>query len=606
VPRPEQRVLIREAGRQAIVLLKNQGALLPLKRDQIKTLAVIGENGVRAQVQGGGSIHVRPHYTVSPLAGIRAAAGPETTVTYEVGCLVHRFLPLCETDWLRDEEGRPGLTAYTYDNANLEGAPVRTERVEEMQFAWYGEIDADVDLADFSMRLRGTFTPPRSGEYTFGLRATGIVRLYVDGTLLITSGGAEAPDGDAAEEVTGAVTLEGGEGVPIEITYSAASGSRWRNLRLGCLSPHPDDPLVAAERAAAAADVAIVVAGLTAEWESEGFDRRDMALPRDQDELIRRVAAANEHTIVVLNTGSPVTMPWLDQVPAVLQLWYAGQEAGNALADVLFGDGDPGGRLPTTFPRHLADNPAYLNYPGENGQVLYGEGLFVGYRYYDKKRITPLFPFGFGLSYTTFAYRRLELDKETYRRGDKIEVEVEVENTGARRGSEVIQLYVCDVAARLSRPEKELKQFAKVTLDPGERRVITLTLDEEALAFYDPAVGDWVVEPGRFVLLAGHSAADIRLQQTFRWEESTAPVATTAGSTPARAGVLDTTTPLRLLLENEAARRVLEQHLGELLHHPQANMAMEMTLAQIATIVPDLLPAPKLDAIADDLAQLRG
>jgi len=266
---------------------------------------------------------------------------------------------------------------------------------------------------------------------------------------------------------------------------------------------------------AAECDAAIVFAGLTDEWESEGFDRPDMELPGDQAKLIEQVAAVNPNTIVVLNVGSPLHMNWLDDVAAVVQAWYLGQETGNAIADVLFGDVNPSGRLPTTFPRRLQDNPAHLNYPGENGQVLYGEGLFIGYRYYDKKDIAPLFPFGYGLSYTTFAYRNLKLSKPKYATGDTIQFSVDVENTGSQAGKEIVQVYVRDVQSRLMRPEKELKAFAKVALEPGETKTISFTLDEEALSYYDPKSKRWVAESGEFQALVGSSSRDIHLMKSF-------------------------------------------------------------------------------------------
>jgi beta-glucosidase len=196
----------------------------------------------------------------------------------------------------------------------------------------------------------------------------------------------------------------------------------------------------------------------------------------------------------------------------------AGQSRGNAIADVLFGDVNPSGKLPTTFPKRLQDNPAYLNYPGENGQVLYGEGLFVGYRYYDKKDIAPLFPFGYGLSYTTFAYRNLKLDKPKYAAGDTIQFSVDVENTGNRTGKEIVQVYVRDAQSRLMRPEKELKAFAKVALEPGETKTVTFTLDEEALSYYDPGSKRWVAEAGEFQVLVGSSSSDVRLVESFEFK----------------------------------------------------------------------------------------
>ena len=223
------------------------------------------------------------------------------------------------------------------------------------------------------------------------------------------------------------------------------------------------------------ADAVILCVGANGEWDGEGQDRPGLSLPGRQDELIARVAAANPRTVVVLQTGGPVAMPWLDSVSAVLQAWYPGQECGNAIADVLFGVADPGGRLPQTFPVRLEDNPAFLNYPGENGRVSYGEGLFIGYRYYDKKRIAPLFPFGHGLSYTTFTYGELELSAVEVGPDGTLTARIAVTNTGTRAGQEVVQFYVRDTQSSLVRPEKELKGFAKLHLAPGETAVATST-----------------------------------------------------------------------------------------------------------------------------------
>jgi beta-glucosidase len=240
-----------------------------------------------------------------------------------------------------------------------------------------------------------------------------------------------------------------------------------------------------------------------------------MDLVGRQNELVNRVAAVNPKTIVVLQTGGPVTMPWLSRVSAVLQAWYPGQECGNAIADVLFGRADPSGRLPQTFPHRLEDNPTFINYPGENGRVLYGEGIFVGYRYYDKKQIAPLFPFGHGLSYTTFSHDNLRLSTDSLAPGGELTVSVDVTNTGARAGQDVVQLYVHDPSARLARPPKELKGFRKVALQPRETSTVSLKLDMRALAYFDDASASWVAEPGTFEVLIGRSARDIRARAAF-------------------------------------------------------------------------------------------
>ena len=241
-------------------------------------------------------------------------------------------------------------------------------------------------------------------------------------------------------------------------------------LRVGWLPPEPEDLLERAQRAAARADVAVVCVGLDADWETEGRDRVDMRLPGRQDELVARVAAANPRTVVVLNTGSPVEMDWLSQVSAALQLWYPGQECGNALTDLLFGEAEPSGRLPSSFPRRASDAPSAPDYPGTEGKVHYREGVFVGYRGYREQGVEPLFPFGHGLSYTRFEYGPLRLERNSVAPGEPLALSLEIHNVGDRPGVETVQLYLHDVEASLPRPEQELRTFAKVALRPGERR----------------------------------------------------------------------------------------------------------------------------------------
>jgi beta-glucosidase len=264
--------------------------------------------------------------------------------------------------------------------------------------------------------------------------------------------------------------------------------------------------------------VALVFAGYPDAYETEGTDRPSMDLMGKQNELISAVAAANRRTVVILNTGAPVSMPWVDQVAAIVLAYYPGMENGNAVAAVLTGKVNPSGKLPVTFPLRLEDSPAYINasYPGCR-EVNYGEGIFVGYRYYDKKNVTPLFPFGHGLSYTQFTYSNLKVPKKV-KAGDKIEVSLKVENSGKATGKEVVQLYVSDLKSSLPRPPKELKGFAKVYLRPGDSETVKFTLDEHSLAFYDPHKKAWVAEPGRFEVQVGSSSRDIRVKAKFKLE----------------------------------------------------------------------------------------
>jgi beta-glucosidase len=243
-----------------------------------------------------------------------------------------------------------------------------------------------------------------------------------------------------------------------------------------------------------------------------------MLLPGAQNKLINEIAKVNQNVIVVLNCGSPVEMPWVDQVPAVLQLWYDSQEQGNALADILFGDVSPSGKLPSTFPKRLQDNPSYINFPGENGKVHYDEGVFVGYRHYEKKGIETLFPFGHGLSYTNFEYRNLQLEQASISLDDGIHFRLDVKNSGTRSGKEVVQVYVREINASLSRPEKELKAFKKISLEPGETHKIMFSLDREAFWFYDPDKKGWRVNSGEYDILIGASSNDIRLSNRVKIE----------------------------------------------------------------------------------------
>ena len=257
--------------------------------------------------------------------------------------------------------------------------------------------------------MEGFFTPKETGVHKLALNAMGYCKLYLDDELVLDHSSKSL----MGKQITTDLELEGGRAYAIKLEYYFEGTGNFRSVYIGHQPPHADDMIAEAVKLAKKSDIVILVAGLNNEWESEGFDRVDMKLPGEQDKLIRKVARANKNTIVVLNVGSPVEMPWIDKVPAVLQLWYNSQEQGNALADVLFGDVSPSGKLPTTFPIRLEDNPAYINYPGENGKVRYGEGIFVGYRYYDKKDVPPLFPFGHGLSYTKFKYSNLRLSAKS-------------------------------------------------------------------------------------------------------------------------------------------------------------------------------------------------
>jgi beta-glucosidase len=388
------------------------------------------------------------------------------------------------------------------------------------------------------LRLQATFEPATTAPHVFSLVQAGRARLLVDGHVVIDGIGDPMPRdpnsylGYGSEERVATIPLEAGRAVEVVIEYSSRGTAGVYAVRAGCRAEVAADAMARAVRAAEDADVVIVVVGTDHEWESEGFDRVDMDLPGRQDELIEQVAAVNANTIVAVNTGAPVSMPWADAVDSVLQLWFGGQEMSNALADVVVGAVEPGGRLPTTVPLRLEHNPSYGNFPGEHDEVRYGEGLLVGYRWYESRHLPVRFPFGHGLSYTRIEIGQPELSAATFAPGDALEIVVPVANTGGRAGSEVVQCYVEPPAVRVTRPRRELKAFAKAHLGPGESSSVTLALSDRAFACWDRGSGQrqalkarlpfadmmaapserpagWRIHPGRYVLHIGRSSAEI-------------------------------------------------------------------------------------------------
>jgi beta-glucosidase len=522
--RPEHRALIRRAAAEGIVLLTNNG-VLPLDSKSGQKLAIIGPNAKTAQIMGGGSAQVNAHYRVSPWDGIQARLGADAPIGYALGCTNHRLLPLLsQMQIAQPDRDEAGLAIEYFNSLDLSGDVAARATIAQAEQMWLDQIPGIA--AQFSARLRTRLTPEENGEHHFSLVSAGLSRLFVDGQLIVENWQrwqqGENYFGAGSSEALGTIQLQAGRSYEVVIEYATQQrdGISIRAVRVGAERPRGDEAIEQAVALAADSDVALLFVGLNGEWDTEGQDRPHMELVGRQNELIERVAAVNSNTIVVLQTGGPITMPWLDQVAAVLQAWYPGQECGNAIADLLFGAVNPSGKLPQSFPRRLQDNPAYLNYPGENGRVRYGEGIFVGYRYYEKKQIEPLFPFGFGLSYTSFAYNTLRLSAESLGPDEELSVSIDVTNTGQRAGDEIVQLYVQDGESTLTRPLKELKGFAKITLAPGETKTATITLDRRAWAFWDDARHAWVAEAGEFTLLLGSSAQDIRASATIRLSES--------------------------------------------------------------------------------------
>ncbi|MEN8202241.1 MAG: glycoside hydrolase family 3 C-terminal domain-containing protein [Bacteroidota bacterium] len=510
---PAHRVLAVQAAREAIVLLKNQGSLLPLDKSKIKTIALIGPNATINRVGGGGSSEVKPFYSVTPLEAFRNKLGDEVKLFFHEGLVPEQEeMPVIGMEYLIPPDawaGEHGLKAEFFNNEKMHGDPVVTRIDDKIDFDWgQGSPDQAIRVDRFSARWTGKLIAPVTGRIRIGITSNDGSYLYINDRLVVNNWGMHGPLLRSAE-----VEVEAGKEYDIKVEYNDAGNNAMVSLTWQ-LEPRKNEYEPKAVKLARETDVAIVFAGLNSKIESEGYDRETMDLPGAQAELIRAVAKANKNTIVVINSGTPVTMTeWLDQVPAVVQAWYLGQETGNAVADVLFGDYNPSGKLPVTFPKQYEDHPAYGSYLKEIDKAIYEEGLFVGYRYYDSKHVEPLFPFGHGLSYTTFEYSDLKTDLD----GNlPVTVTLTVTNSGKVKGSEVVQLYVHDVEASVIRPFKELKGFSKVDLEAGESKRVTIYLDRRVFSFYDDISKKWVLEPGAFEILAGASSKDIRLKQKIQ------------------------------------------------------------------------------------------
>lgn len=501
VDTPERRALARRAATSSTVLLTNDG-FLPLSAPA--SVAVIGPNATPGRIQGGGSSEVTPHYSVSPLDGIRERFGIGS-VTYARGVGVGLFGSPLDPGLLDDG----GFDEAFFATPDLSGEPYRTARSSEASMSFFGAAVPDLGLGSFSARWTTRFTPDQSGEWVFTVAGAGRARVLVDGDVVVdddTAGPKMAIWVQSLAPVSGTRTLEAGMTYQLAVELRADERGVLPHLRFAADAPDADAELERAVAAAADADVAVVVVGTSSDYETEGEDRSSFALPAGQDELIERVAAANPNTVVVVNAGSPIPMPWADSVRAVVWSWYPGQEFGNALADVLSGDADPGGRLPTTFARRLEDTPAFTSYPGEFGAVRYGEGLFVGHRWYDARGIDVLFPFGHGLSYATFELGEVTADVAD---DGAATVRVAVTNVTDRPGSEVVQVYVEPPTGTVSRPVRQLAGFTKVHVQPGETTEATVQIPARAFAYWDPAASTWRVDEGAHTLWVGRSSRDL-------------------------------------------------------------------------------------------------
>lgn len=546
VSTPEHQAFARKVAEEGAVLLKNEGGVLPIDSSGIKSVAVIGDDaGPNVTIGLNGSGHVFATRVSIPIDAITERAGNLIKVTFTPGTAGIGPLPAIPENALQPSSGEGhGLLARYFSSADSSGIPI-VSRIEPGVLdvsnppeKFYSALELPLPVPSgvapppatppaasagggqakskasvpparppriiWSARWTGTLTPPSTGTYLFSVTGAGTAQLYVDYKLVTTMMRA-----DFGQTVQGITDLDAGRAVPIELKYSNASTIMGPGLVLGWQPPDPE-MFNKAITAAKQSDIAIVFA---AEQMGEGQDKVTLALPGDQNKLIQAVAEANPRTIVVLHTSNPVSMPWLDDVAAVIEAFYPGQEAGSSIARILFGDVNPSGKLAMTFPANENQGPGtfFLDYPGDGMTVNYSEGVLVGYRWYDAKHQEPLFPFGHGLSYTTFRYSDLQVEHTD---AERVAVRMQITNTGDREGAEVVQLYLGNPEAA-GEPPKQLKGFEKILLKPGESKAVTMMLDESGLAAWDTGIHGWRVYPGTYSVMVGSSSRDIRLKDSF-------------------------------------------------------------------------------------------
>ena len=533
--------LLRHAASEATVLLTNDG-VLPLTGSSPSRIALLGAHALTPTIMGGGSAQVTPHPSANVVEALTRACGAGTMVVFERGCEPTLSPAVVGGPVLPAPDG---FRADTYAGLACDGPVAETRRLEQLRMMKIG-LNLESSQGDWSMRVAGTVIPEETGMFRLALSQAGLARVLLNDEVVLDGFTNRPPPGgndffgQGSHDLFAEVHFE--KGVPVDVVVEYAySETSIAGFRVGFRTSDSEALLERAVVAAAAADVAIVCVGTSEESETEGRDRTTLALPGRQAELIRRVAAVNDRTVVVVNAAAPVDMAWSGEVAAVLQCWFGGQEMAEGLADVLVGTAEPGGRLPTTIPMRLEHAPSQANFPGENGELRYGEGLFMGYRGYEHSAIAPRFPFGHGLSYTSFDLGEPTLSATDYRPGETIRVTVPVTNSGSRPGSEVVQCYVAPASPRLARPPKELKAFAKVRLEPGETTAVELVLDHRAFAYWDPGQDDWndvlallpemflflsppverrergwQVDAGHYEILIGRSSNDIAISRTIQ------------------------------------------------------------------------------------------
>ncbi|KAH3679130.1 hypothetical protein WICPIJ_008738 [Wickerhamomyces pijperi] len=525
---PETSSFLRKLGGESIVLLKNEGGLLPLQAQD--KIAVIGPNAKFSATTGGGSASLTPYYTTTPYNGISQRAGYDPV--YTVGCHAHKSLPGLAEHCINPVTGLQGVHAYLYNEA-----PETANRKPAFkEFNFFNSTNQFYDIPrdegfqgkTLYVDIVGVLEVDEDAEYDFGLTVVGVGQLFIDGQLVVDNKTDQKAGGTfygyGSVEELGKISLKKGHKYDIKVQFHTGPGYKINdpvNLTSEGVASYgfskiidKDQEIARAVELAESVEKVVLVIGTNGDWETESTDRENITLPRATDELVAAVLKANPNTIIVNQSGTPCEFPWIQDAKAVMQAWFGGCELGNAIADVLYGAVNPSGKLSLTFPKKFEDNPAYLNFRSDKGRVLYGEDIFIGYRYYEKLQKQVLFPFGYGLSYTRFKFDGLSVSVDEA--ADKISVSLQLKNIGQRQGMEVVQVYFAAKNPDIIRPVKELKGFEKVDLQPGETRDVVLDLIlKDSLSYFDEYENMWSLKADEYDVLVGSSSDDIELRETF-------------------------------------------------------------------------------------------
>lgn len=533
---PEHRALLRRAAAETHVLLKNDAHLLPVTVLP-PSIAIIGPNSAQSLAAGGGSASLNPHYRQTPLGSFQERLGDEVKISHAVGCLIHKFIPLVPPTCIDPMTGEPGLHMDFFLNTSWSGKPIMSQHQASSFLQCYDNLTEDFTPGlRYSFRTVTHLTPNSSGDHIFSLASCGPSRLLVEGEEIITlmdrvegSPRSDAFMGYGSPEERQSMSMKAGQRyevivecisreiteIPVDFTKELYRDEVMDGARLGFMEEEKRDLIAEAEELAGKVDTVVLLVGRSIEWETETCDIPSMTLPGPQDELVRRVLTANPKTIIVNQSGTQISMPWLDQASTIIQAWYQGQELGNALVDVITGHTAPSGKLPVTWPRRIEDMPAFKTWPGKDGVLEYKEEIFIGYRHFDKYNIKPLFPFGYGLSYTTFEYVDASISDTTFH--GHVQVKITIKNAGKIAAKESLQVYVGQQNPIISRPVKELKGFMTARLNPNESKEVACTLDKYSLAYYD---SQWKVDANStYNIYIGTDCENIRAKFMLRVPE---------------------------------------------------------------------------------------